>query len=74
MAKIKREVTWINSTSFGLGLTITLFLSALKLAGEISWPWWIVTLPIWGGAAFFLALFLSLIVIMGIAILIDAIW
>ena len=74
MAKRKKEVMWIGSTSFGLGLTITLFLSALKLAGEVSWPWWIVTLPLWGAAAIFLALFLILVVIMGIAILIDAIW
>lgn len=29
---------------------------ALKLTGYISWSWWYVTLPFWGGLAFILAI------------------
>jgi hypothetical protein len=32
----------------------------LKLAGYITWSWWLVTLPLWGGAAFVLALLVVL--------------
>ena len=33
-----------------MGLLAILFIG-LKLAGYITWSWWIVTLPLWGGAA-----------------------
>ena len=31
----------------------------LKLTGVISWSWWWVTLPFWGGFALVLAIFLG---------------
>ena len=39
-----------------MGLLAILFIG-LKLAGYITWSWWIVTLPLWGGAALIISLF-----------------
>lgn len=50
-----------------LGLLGVLFVG-LKLAGIITWSWWYVTLPFWGG----LALFLSILVVVFIGALIVA--
>lgn len=33
-----------------LGLLGVLFI-ALKLMGYITWSWWLVTMPLWGGFA-----------------------
>ena len=41
-----------------LGATFIVFL-VLKLLGKITWSWWWVTVPLWGG----LALVLSLVVL-----------
>ena len=37
----------------GVGLLSLLFLTflTLKLCGVITWSWWWVTAPLWGGAA-----------------------
>ena len=50
-----------------LGLLGVLFVG-LKLAGIITWSWWYVTLPFWGG----LALFLGIMAIVFIGALIVA--
>ncbi len=39
-----------------MGLLAILFIG-LKLTGFITWSWWIVTLPLWGGAALVISLF-----------------
>ena len=39
-----------------MGLLAILFIG-LKLTGFITWSWWIVTLPLWGGAALIISLF-----------------
>ena len=39
-----------------MGLLTILFIG-LKLAGYITWSWWIVTLPLWGGVALVISLF-----------------
>ena len=39
-----------------MGLLAILFIG-LKLAGYITWSWWIVTLPLWGGSAVIISLF-----------------
>ena len=39
-----------------MGLLAILFIG-LKLAGYITWSWWIVTLPLWCGAALIISLF-----------------
>lgn len=46
-----------------LGLLGVMFV-ALKLTGVISWSWWWVTLPFWGGAA----LILSIIILAGLGL------
>ena len=38
----------------------------LKLTGTISWSWWWVTAPLWGGLALVLAIILIGLVGMGI--------
>ena len=35
---------------------LALVFVTLKLTGFISWSWWWVTAPLWGGAAFVLSL------------------
>ena len=47
---------------------LTLIFITLKLTGHISWSWWWVTAPLWGGLALFLAFLLG-IVLVGIATL-----
>lgn len=37
----------------------------LKLTGYITWSWWLVTLPLWGGLA---ALLVFLLVLLAIAV------
>jgi len=39
-----------------MGLLAILFIG-LKLTGFITWSWWIVTLPLWGGAVLVISLF-----------------
>lgn len=43
-----------------LGLLGIVFI-VLKLTNVITWNWWLVTLPLWGG----LALIVSIIIIVG---------
>lgn len=38
-----------------MGLLGILFIG-LKLAGYITWSWWLVTLPLWGGVALIFSL------------------
>ena len=38
-----------------MGLLAILFIW-LKLTGFITWSWWLVTLPLWGGVAFIFSL------------------
>ena len=40
-----------------LGLMFLIFLT-LKLLGTITWSWWWVTAPLWGGFAFFACVFI----------------
>ena len=41
-----------NSSSGGIGILGMLFILfvGLKLGGVITWSWWWVTAPLWGGA------------------------
>lgn len=41
---------------FWVGLALVFI--TLKLTGVISWSWWVVTMPLWGGLALVLALLL----------------
>lgn len=61
----KPEVT-VNNNSVGvLGLLGIVFV-VLKLCGVISWSWWWVTAPFWGG----LALMAVIIAVAGILVLV----
>ena len=58
-------------TTGGLSLSTVLFLIflVLKLCGVITWSWWWVTAPLWGGIALILAILVVFMLIMGIAAL-----
>jgi len=45
----KSNVSQLSGTGF-LGLLTILFIG-LKLTGVISWSWWLVLLPLYGGIA-----------------------
>ena len=51
-----------SASSNGIGLSGVLFVVflVLKLTGVISWSWWWVTAPLWGG--FLAAITIALIV------------
>ena len=53
-------------TNSGLGFwgALTILFIAFKLTGIIAWPWWKVLWPMWVGV----------IIVIGIALLIGAIW
>jgi len=57
-----------NRKSGGIGFLslLGLLFIGLKLGGVINWSWWLVTLPIWGGAALIL---IFLLIFMFIAML-----
>jgi hypothetical protein len=59
-----------SSKSGGISFAGALFLIflVLKLTGLITWSWWWVTAPLWGG----FAIFFGIIIIVGIiALLLD---
>lgn len=62
MAETKVKVQGVS----GMFLLFLVFL-VLKLTNVINWSWWIVTLPLWGGAALGIGLFLLVLIIAGIA-------
>lgn len=39
----------------------------LKLTNVITWSWWWVTAPLWGGIALFIGVFLLIFLIVGLA-------
>ena len=49
-----------------LGLLGVLFVG-LKLTGFISWSWWYVTMPFWGGLAILAVVCIVILIIWGIA-------
>lgn len=53
-----------SSSSGGIGFFGLMFLifMTLKLTGFISWSWWWVTAPLWGGFAL-LGLFVLIVII-----------
>lgn len=56
-------------TSRGISFTSLLFLIflVLKLTGYITWSWWWVTAPLWGGVAILVAIALICLVAFAIA-------
>jgi len=55
-----------NSSGIGVfGLLGVVFVT-LKLTGVISWSWWWVTAPFWGGFAVFVAVILFFLAVAGL--------
>ena len=54
-----------SNGSGGIGLFSVLFIVflILKLCGVINWSWWIITLPLWGGAAIVILLIVLFILL-----------
>jgi hypothetical protein len=52
-----------SSSSSGVGFFGLMFLifMTLKLTGYITWSWWWVTAPLWGGFVLIIAIILLLI-------------
>jgi len=63
-----------NSSSSGSGIGVLGLLSVvfvvLKLTGYISWSWWWVTAPFWGGFALFIGV---IVVIYGFLLISESI-
>ena len=59
-----------SSTSSGgisfLGMLAIVFIG-LKLTGHITWSWWLVTAPLWGGVVLFISILLLFALIGGLA-------
>jgi hypothetical protein len=47
----------VSSGGCSMGMVLFLIFLALKLTGYITWSWWWVTCPLWGGLAIILTLF-----------------
>ena len=60
-----------NTTTSGVSFAFMLFaiFLILKLTKTITWSWWLVTLPIWGGTALGLIFILIAIILAAIAML-----
>lgn len=61
-----KKKTVVSNNGIGLGSLLGLLFVGLKLGGVISWSWWWVTVPFWGGAAIVIALLAVAAIIAGI--------
>lgn len=54
-----------SSSSSGIGFfgLLTILFIALKLTGYISWSWWLVLLPAYGGLALILLILLVVFIV-----------
>lgn len=52
----------------GLGFFQVLFLVflVLKLTGVITWSWWLVTMPLWGGLALIFGIILVVLIVVAL--------
>lgn len=67
----KKEVKVVNKGGIGFVGVLTILFIALKLCGVISWSWVWVLAPIWIEALIIVALILFVVVLTGIAKIID---
>lgn len=63
-----------TTTSGGIGVlgwlgVVFVTLKLLGITEVATWPWWLVTLPLWGGAALVLAVIAIIGVIGGLIVL-----
>ena len=61
---------WGTNRTSALTVLFAVFVT-LKVTGQISWSWWWVTAPIWGGVAFFLLVLIFVILILLLAYLLK---
>ncbi|WP_431482257.1 hypothetical protein [Pseudomonas solani] len=61
----------ISSGGIGVVGLLGVAFVILKLCGVISWSWWWVTAPFWGGLAVVLSIAGLILLAMGIANLLD---
>lgn len=66
----KATVTKTGVTFMDLLLLVNI---VLKLCGVINWSWWLVLWPLWGGLALILVIFIILVIVYGIASIVDGI-
>jgi hypothetical protein len=61
------ENTYNSSSSSGIGFfgLLTIVFIVLKLTGVITWSWWWVTAPLWGGFALLIIILLFLALFLG---------
>ena len=52
------EKTIVKSNGIGFFGLLGIVFIVLKLCGVINWSWWLVTLPLWGGLALAVVIFL----------------
>ena len=50
----------MKKSGIGVFTLLGLIFVTLKLTGHITWSWWLVTLPFWGGLALGLSIVLLL--------------
>lgn len=60
-----RSSTTTSSSSISVFTLLGVAFIILKLTGVIHWSWWLVTLPLWGGLALFLAVALVVALVGG---------
>lgn len=62
-----------KSVTLTLDWTVPLFivLFIFKVTGVIHWSWWIITLPLWGGFALFIALLALAGLMVGLAAVVE---
>ncbi len=62
-----------TTTSSGIGVfgLLGVVFVTLKLLGKITWSWWWVTAPFWGGFVLAVAILIILFVVACIAVIID---
>ena len=58
----------------GIGFVLFIVFLVLKLCGVIGWSWWWVTSPLWIPLALIVMLFVVLLIIKGVATLVDYIF
>jgi len=62
-----------NNSSGGIGVfgLLAIVFITLKLTGVISWSWWLITSPLWGGFAFLLVILVFVLLFAGVVTLLT---
>jgi len=60
-----------SRSSGGLFGLLGIIFIVLKLTGTISWSWWLVTLPLWGGFALLIAVLIVFALVAAIIALLE---